>query len=377
MLAAGAAALAAVAVLAAATGPVLAEADWRAGARLAPFDWQVQNHAVTQAIAVRDAPAAIGHALRSFLANPLNAKALTVVGSTRTGVAGTRLLNQSAALGWRDPLTNYRLIYEAIREGDPVIAAQRVDAIGRTVGSDAAARYADRVLTMRGGIEAMADRAAHHLGPGWMPAWIARPPAQQGLVALRSEFVSRIDSGDGPWKRAMIKAAGEGFGKGGGTQAHALWRRSLANEALFAGPVYDSAFTLPLEPTPLGGEWQVSGTSPLAVENLRPAGLVLTAGGDAQGSVLAQTGPAQTALAIEARWSGPREFVAALRWRYLCAETSQSSVIASEPVREGDQWVQRGSFQPAANCRLGILALELARPVTPGSSVTLISVSPG
>lgn len=174
-------------------------------------------HLASARAALQDAPdrsdrVAAGHALRALVAMPLDQEALSLLiesGATGDPVAA---LNLAAALGWRDALVNARLAGLALESGDSAIAAQRIDALGRTMGGQRVAPAADLLMAQPGGPGAFAVRAAHRTGGEWWLVYLARPAASADAMSGRLEFARMLDARDGRWRRNMLLAAAHGLG---------------------------------------------------------------------------------------------------------------------------------------------------------------------
>ena len=234
------------------------------------------------------------------------------------GAAKTaRARNLSAALGWRDQLTNIRLVQSGVIENSPVVAAQRVDALGRVEGGEFVAEIADVVMSMDGGPEAMAARAASRDGSLWWNAYLQKPPTNERAAAGRLAFARRLDPDSGPWRRALVRhIAGSHRGTDSVSVADALWRDTLAEPDRFGAVLYDERLRA-IQPNSeaLGGEWRAVLDSPVRVET-GEAGAVLTALDDGEGMILLQqftASPGRYRLDVQA--SGELD---GLEWQLQC-----------------------------------------------------------
>lgn len=152
-------------------------------------------------------------ARRSIAAMPINQSALALAAETGGVADRTDALNLGAALGWRDELTNARLAGLALANGEVAIAAQRIDAIGRTLGGEAASTLADALMKQDGGPEALAGRAANRTGGLWWIVYLRRPAADSATLAQRARFASLLEADDGPWRRDIVAATLYGIGQ--------------------------------------------------------------------------------------------------------------------------------------------------------------------
>lgn len=290
-LALGATALVAVLGTAMLAPPALPVAPATA-ASLGGSDSRLQLNAARAALAMQSQAGyeqAADLARQSIATMPYNQPALAILVESRQASAPTRATNIAAALGWRDPLANARILELALQEGDTAIAAQRVDALGRTQAGEAAAPSADLLMAMPGGPEALAARAGNRSGGQWWITYLRLPATTPAAEAGRLAFARLLDADDGPWRRHIVTAlAGSLAGPEAGTQAFALWRDTLAEENGFGAVLYDEAFAR-MQPgeIPVGGEWRLAPKSPYAVERVGE-GIVLTKMGSGAGAILSQ-----------------------------------------------------------------------------------------
>lgn len=166
-----------------------------------------------QQAAPRIEPAATAHAIRAIAAMPLNQGALSLAIETGATADPVAALNLAAALGWRDPLVNARLAGLAMETGAISIAAQRIDALGRTMGGQRAAAAADLLMARAGGPRALADRAAHRVGGQWWLVYLALPARSPGAMAGRMVFARALDADDGPWRQEVLVAVTHGLAR--------------------------------------------------------------------------------------------------------------------------------------------------------------------
>ncbi|MHA6332161.1 hypothetical protein ACXYL9_00640 [Qipengyuania sp. CAU 1752] len=261
-------AVAGVAVL----GPPAAAVQPSLAAGFAPQDTRLQLLAARDSFASETPNSkslASAYALRSLQAMPYNQPALSVAIESNALAKRVEAANVAAALGWRDALANARIGQLALEQNAPEIAAQRVDAIGRTQGGEFAAAAADLLVARSGGPEALAARAANRSGGRWWIAYLHTPAKNPQVIAGRLAFARSLDADDGPWRRTIITtviaglqhqtAAADGF---------ALWRATLADPRAFEGVLYDPQFARMDAARPAaGGEWQMPSTSPFRSED--------------------------------------------------------------------------------------------------------------
>lgn len=358
-------------------GSALGNLGAKSAVALAPWDSELQRRAAIVALGQGDEATARRLARRSIQAMPFNQSSLTIAAMKETGARAVAATNVAAGLGWRDPMTNAMLVAAALNEGAPDIAAQRIDAIGRiSQDSVRTGAMADRLLTMPGGAEALADRAAHHLGRGWIPGWLGTPPATPKIGVARMAFLRLLESDDGAWNRQVIAQAMMGFTKAGDPlAAFAAWREGLARADLFSGAIYDPRFTALTEEAPIGGEWIRTGEQLVSTDPAPGGGLRLAALAGGSGQVVSQmvrlgAGPHELVTDM----SGDERLLQALRWEVQCAGAGKLPVTQGL-TRSADGWRGSVAFNVPPGCGVAYVALVVAAPVAIDSSATLRSVA--
>ncbi len=369
-------AVAALLILGIGLGPALAEISPTLGLRLAPWDAALQHQAAHDAFAAGQSAPALVHARRALHLMPLDQPSLAIAALQLAPARATTALNQAASLGWRDAATNILLYRAALRENAPDIAATRVDALGRIAGAEIAGPLADNLLAYPGGLKAMADRAAHHLGFGWLPPYLATPPKTAEAIALRSAFVASIDADDGAWLREMVGRASEGFGKAGHPEAgYALWRETLALKPLIAGPFYDPEFRGFGQGAPMGGDWAPIAGGPADVAPAGDGGVTISALGTLPGNVLSQMFVPPERIALSIDWSGPHAAVSAYSWSIECVAAGKIALFQTL-TQAGSGWNARIDAVRPPGCALGYLTLNQTSRLSEGTAVTLRRVGP-
>lgn len=368
---------AAAAFLVLGAGSALGNLGAKSAVALAPWDSELQRRAAIIALGQGDEATARQLARRSIQAMPFNQSSLTIAAMKATGARAVAATNVAAGLGWRDPMTNAMLVAAALNEGAPDIAAQRIDAIGRiSQDSVRTGAMADRLLTMPGGAEALAGRAARHLGHGWIPGWLGTPPATPQIGAARVAFLRLLESDDGAWNRQVIGQAMTGFTKAGDPlKAFAAWREALARADLFAGAIYDPRFTALTEEAPIGGEWIRTGEQLVSTDAAPGGGLRVVALAGASGQVVSQMvrlGVGGHELVTDL--AGDERLLQALRWQVQCSGAGKLPVTHSL-TRTADGWHDSVVFDVPAGCAVGYVGLTVATPVTIDSSATIRSVA--
>ncbi|ABC64532.1 hypothetical protein [Erythrobacter litoralis] len=295
--------------------------DPAAAAGFAPYNAELQlaasrQVAIEQAGGYRAASARL--ALRALDAMPYNQGALAVASEMGGLPDRTQAINIAAALGWRDPLANARLVQLALSENSVTVAAQRIDALGRTQGGAFAAAGADRLMAMEGGPQALAERAAYRSGGRWWITYLRLPPVDQASQRGRLAFARSIDRNDGTWLRWIVAAmTGSLQGPSAQSDGYALWRETVADPSAFGPVLYDERLEMFGRHTaPLGGEWRRHANAPFAAERTG-GGLELGRLRQAGGTVLSQmfrAGPGSYRLEVEGEAQ-----TSALRWSIACA----------------------------------------------------------
>lgn len=358
-------------------GPAVAQLSPSAGVPMTKRDSELQRVAALTALGAGQDELSQHHARLSLAAMPWNQSSLTIIGQSLSGKRAVAALNLSAALGWRDPLTNVRLFEAAMVEKQPVVAAERADALGRTVGPQVAEKLVDRLLAVPGGSEAFAERAARHLTIGdWVPQYLKRPPASAELADLRADLVKRIDSDDGTWRRGLVAYASHGFALGGfGDRALGLWSQTLADPNLFDGGLYDGRFTTLGSGQPQGGEWGIAAEPAATAEPMADGGLQLTALGGKSGYVFtSHTDPRLLRGGLVAVWKGAEAAVRGFSWDLNCKGIGQIPLQRQLEAVNG-QWRDTYRLTLAADCGSAQLALVKTGPSQSEQTLQLISLS--
>lgn len=254
------------------------------------WDADLQRKAALGAFTAEELPLAMRYGQRAVRAMPYEQFGLSLASLTVSPDKQLEAMNLSSAFGWRDYVTNLRLVEAAFREDAPIIAAQRIDALGRTQGPLVAGPLADRLLALEGGSEALADRAAVRGVRSWWESWLRQPPADAASADRRMELIARFDKSDGGWLRKVVDAAVQGMGEAGlAKDSYDLWRNAVADPALFSGMLYDGAFSrIGNAQQAIGGEWVVPTKATATVEKGSGEGVVITSNGQGQGQVLSQ-----------------------------------------------------------------------------------------
>ena len=288
---------------------------------LAPYDAGLQM-ASAREILTTAAPGSAGAdavvaARRSIHAMPYNQPAAALLYHATDRARTGRLLDATAALGWRDPLANSALVRVALANAAPTIAAQRIDALGRTQGAQFAAPFADRLLAGDGGPQALAVRAGHRDTAQWWPGYLRSAPSSPDARAGRIAFAKAIDPAQGPGRRALIAGVIQQLESSGQYRAAlSAWRETLAEGEASAGVIHDPDLQgLRPEGSAVGGEWRYSSASGYALER-SDRGLELSRAGAGKSPVLAQmlmASPGAYRLQVRGTQSGT-----SLRWQLHC-----------------------------------------------------------
>ncbi|GAA4048357.1 hypothetical protein [Parerythrobacter jejuensis] len=286
---------------------------------LAPWDASLQMAAAGSFWSNGEQALGGQFASRAIKAMPYAQPALTLATVGGAAADETASLNLSAALGWRDPITNARLVEAALTANNPTIAAQRVDALGRAGGGENAARAADAVMRMQGGPQALADRASRNSEALWWITYLRLPPADPESQAGRLAFARSLDRENGPWHRRIVGTISANLTADGADDvARELWRQTLADPRAVNSLLYDGEFrNLRIGGQALGGEWRIVPRSPARVDQTGGAGITLTRQADGAGAVLIQQFPAVEG-AFQLRAEGPDAGDGA-EWRVQCA----------------------------------------------------------
>lgn len=185
-----------------------------ATAALVPYNAELQLAAARAVLRV-ETPAARKtstlFAKRALNAMPLGQPALALAVENGAIADSTAAVNLGAALGWRDQVTNARLAAMALESGETEVAAQRIDALGRTRGGGPAAVAANLILKTPGGSEAMAARASKGAGALWWIVYLRQPTDDTGVLAGRVAMAKALDTDAGPWRSELIAAAAHGL----------------------------------------------------------------------------------------------------------------------------------------------------------------------
>lgn len=360
--------------------PAIAQFSSSWDVALASGDAETMRRAALEALAANAPDKAQLLARSSLEAMPWNQSSLTILSLGQPGGRGVAALNLSAALGWRDTLTNVRLFEAAMAERQPAIAAERVDALGRTSDAVLAGRLADRLLALPGGTEALAGRAAHHLGVAdWLQKYLATPPSSPAVAMQRAALVARLDPDDGAWRRAVVGKAMMGFAAAGlRGEGYALWAATLAEPELYRGQaIYDPRFTRLGQPMPLGGEWSMAQTPAASADPADGGGVVLNAVGSDPGRVLGNAiAPPDLGGSFTATWVGEEAAVRSYAWELSCA--SGGPVPLQRTLKqEAGAWLDQYNFTPGAGCATGYLALSRIGRGESIPSVRLNSIESG
>lgn len=329
-----------------------------AGAELGFWDNGAQRAAASVAFEQQDAQRAMRFGRRAVEAMPYEQFGLALGSLTVSPENRLAALNLSAALGWRDLATNVQLVEAALREGAPVIAAQRIDALGRTQGPEVAGPLADRLLLMQGGIDALADRAAMRNSRNWWEQWLLQPPANAQVADSRKQLIARFDKSDGAWLRGIVGAASKGMAEAGiADDGFTIWRSAIADPALFSGLIYDGEFTqFGHGARAIGGEWVVGAKGGASVERASDGGVVVTAGQQGSGPVLAQrVALAAGAAVLSVKGELERGKPSGFEWQLRC---TGGAPLALQALDGAQGAIGRWSVSIPASCADGNLLLS-------------------
>ncbi|MCB2088092.1 MAG: hypothetical protein R3E18_11285 [Sphingomonadaceae bacterium] len=360
--------LAGIATLGLFGGGVLAGGDPYSAAPLAPFDRNVQQAAALAGLQEKSPSLAVMFARRAVQAMPYEQFGLTIASTGAEKERQVAALNLSAALGWRDYMTNVRLVEAALAEGQPVIAAQRIDALGRTQDANIAGPYADRLLAMDGGAEALAARAALRGPLDWWNRYFRMAPENPELMALRANLVRKLDPEDGAWLREAVSDMGQGFAAAGAPEkGQALWRDTLTSPADFSGLLYDGDFTrLHMEGPVLGGEWRLDG----AGAPLEGGGFALELPGGARGQQLGQYVLLEPGLlTLDVKGEAESGSARGLQWQVRCEGKGR---LQMEPVGAVEGPFGRWTVSIPEGCSTGFLTLVAGAGSGPGDARILL-----
>lgn len=175
---------------------VEAKRPWDALA-LSPNSGPAHRMLASTALAKGNTRQARHHAIAAITAAPLDQPAVTVAALTTAPDIAQALGNQSAALGWRDPVTQLLLARGAEAEGAWDHFAQRIDAYARLQPDmRQSGSFLDRVMHVPAAREAMARRLV--LAPDWRTAYfLTLDPTMPNAAADRVALLRRIVANGG------------------------------------------------------------------------------------------------------------------------------------------------------------------------------------
>lgn len=263
-----------------------------------PLDRGLAREAARVSVQLDDRPAAAAFGRQTVRAMPLDPFGLATASIEAADADRTAALNVAAAMGWRDPATNNSLLVAALTSREPAIAAQRLDALGRTFPEAVDGALLDRVLAMPGGVDALAGRLARHASSPWWAKALRDPPRGREAAMDRIALLRTIGAEDGTMRRRLVESAAIGIAEP--ALALALWRATIGREGSFAGFVYDPDFA-DFDPArrSLGGEWLVPRNSPALYDPARSqGGLRLEVQAANTGTMLVQQLAAEQGTAI-------------------------------------------------------------------------------
>lgn len=223
-------------------------ADLRPVALLPPGSPLAANSALVHADRARragDLAGAQGLALQAVRSEPLNQDALGLVGQIALELgqakAAAAVFLMSAQLGWREPLTQMYWFQVALGSGDLDVAAQRLEALGRTGWNrEVVQRMLAAMEASPGGRSALADRLA--IEAGWADLWRLAPLSDRELAnraALLTELAGRSVPIDPDLAGQLSYQLVD---RGQAAAARALWLRLAARGVSGKALVLDGGF---------------------------------------------------------------------------------------------------------------------------------------
>lgn len=334
------------------------------------WDNAAQRQAMARAIKAGDGDAARAHALLALRAMPLDQLALATSSHARDAAGQARILNLSAALGWRDPSTNLALIRAAMREGADDIAAQRIDAFGRTAGAEAITDLADRLILQPSGRAALLRRAEARNDGQWWQDYLRTLPADRNVAEARADLVAAFDKGDGAWLRRITGDAGIGLsGSGHGDLAIRLTHRLGGAAPTSDNAIYDSSFAgFRASGGGLTGEWTQPVNAPALIDSAAGGGIMVEPVSRSAGRVLVQRlvlSPGLWTLTV----TGESDGSASLHWTLSCVGGDRVSLGGTTATSGA---IGSWSVPVPAECSLAELALAKRRDNQSGKGVTRV-----
>ena len=334
------------------------------------WDNAAQRQAMARAIKAGDGEAARAHALLALRAMPLDQLALATSSHARDAEGQARILNLSAALGWRDPATNLALIRAAMREGAHDIAAQRIDAFGRTAGAEAITDLADQLILQPSGRAALLRRAEARNDGQWWQDYLRTLPANRNVAEARADLVAAFDKGDGAWLRRIAGDAGIGLSGSGHSDLAIRLTHGLGGAAPTSdNAIYDSSFaSFRASGGGLTGEWTQPVNAPALIDSTGGGGITVEPVSRSAGRVLVQRlvlSPGLRTLTV----TGESEGSAGLHWTLGCVG---GGIVPLGGTNATSGAIGSWSVPVPAECSLAELALVKRRDNQSGKGVTRV-----
>lgn len=309
-------------------------------------------------------------------AAPIDQQLVTLLAQTTPPAERVRLLQLTAALGWRDPLSQLWLAQSGAAAHEPTMFAQRFDAFARVLNPDAldGLQVLDAYIRDPAIRAAMVIRLSH---PSlWRRVYLGnlRDDDPQ-LVAARMDLLDQLARTGAPASRTdLLNFTGRLEATGLDEEAHAAWQRFARPAAARNGLLTDETLRFAgQQGTTFPWEWTVAPQSGGYVQSdeddAGEQALHVHSGGGAAGAMLWQQlalAPGRYELRVDAR-AGSAPLPDTLHWSVAC-RSGPELIEGAAARRQAANGTTRYAFAVPPGCRSPRLSLVAVPGTDDGTS---------